>query len=194
MAGAWRRHEDTWNPLANMTWYAAPADGEKWALVVTKHRDSNNIDKSNAVVIEREICQRFPEDAHIESFSDWLVGWTEHLVLRVYDAQGGITEAFQSYDRLARKMENYPLLDEELYSEMDEGDVLHIVEMAIQQLDGVEMKAELPEGWVVEVRRQLDDYDSDIRGDDWWPNSDHLQAVLQELGYLAPAPVDEIEA
>jgi hypothetical protein len=186
-AGNHRRSED-------LLWSAEPKDGENWALVPTQHRGSDNIDKSNAAVIEREICAQFPDDAHMERFSDWLAGWSENLVLRVYDKAGKITPAFKAYDRLARQMEGYPLLDESLYSEMEEEDIKSIIENAIKQLPEIEMRANLPEDWIYTVRRQLDDYESDIRGNDWWPAQEHLQAALQELGYLVAVPAGEIEA
>lgn len=179
--------------VSNLSWPAEPVDGLQWALIGTLHRDSTNIDKSNAAVIEREICGQFEADAHIERFADWLVGWSENLVIRVYDANGAITPAFMAFDKLAARMENYPLLDEELYSEMEEETIARVIEMAIEQLNDVEIKKDLPEGWVAEVRRGLDDYDSDIRGDDWWPRSEALLEVLKALDYLAPALAEQIE-
>jgi hypothetical protein len=173
--------------MDNLLWSAQPDDADKWALFGTVHRDSGNIDKSNAATIEREICEVFSEDAHIERFQDWLVGWSENLVIRVYDAQGEITPAFQAYDALARKMENYPLLDEDLYGEMEADSVESTIEMAIEQLSDIEMKNNLPEGWVREVWQKLSEMDSDIRGDDWWPKEEGLRTALHELGYVAPS-------
>jgi hypothetical protein len=177
-----------------LLWSAEPKDGENWALIPAQHRGSDNIDKSNAVIIEREICEQFPDDAHMERFSDWLAGWSENLVLRVYDQEGKITPAFKAYALLAARLENYPLLDESLYSEMEEEDIRSIVENAIKQLPELEMRADLPEDWVYDVRRQLDDYESDIRGNDWWPAKEHLAAALQELGYLVAVSTSEIQA
>ena len=183
-AGNHRRHD------SSLLWSAEPPDGENWALIATKHRGSDNIDKSNAVVIEQEVCAQFPEDAHIERFSDWLAGWSENLVLRVYDAQGAVTPAFKAYAQLAERMQGYPLLDESLYSEMEEEDIAAILQTAVGDLD-VELKDGLPEGWLGEVRRAMDNYESDIRGNDWWPEKEHLKAALQELGYLSAAPAIE---
>ena len=172
--------------MGNLAWDARPADDENWALIGTVHRDSGNVDKSNASVIERDLCEQFGEDAHIERFSDWLVGWSENLVIRVYDAGGEITPAWRAYDALARKMENYPLLDEDLYGEMEADSIESTIEMAIGQLNEVEIKTNLPEGWVREVWQKLSEMDSDIRGDDWWPAEESLRTALAELDYLAP--------
>lgn len=134
-AGNWRK----WD---SYVWHTEPDDGDKWAQWVIRHRDADCLMESNAAAI-REALEPFATDhtadgwenysgpdgddgdpdVSIEEASHWAVGWVESVCIRVYGADGGVTAAFRAAHDLAKRLYNYPVLDEEDYSrrEWDEG-------------------------------------------------------------------------
>lgn len=98
------------------------------------HRDSDPLDESNFYVALRLIAEacgleatdvtylgRPWEDGEpctapvgIVRFRHWAVGWIEELVVRI-DHAAAITAAIALLDRL----ENYPILDEDHYAELE---------------------------------------------------------------------------
>lgn len=94
---------------------------EDWAIIYTHNRDSRLLDLSNAGVID-EALSPFTKgdnpDVVEEDHFHWAVGWIKGYSIRVYK-RGRITKAFRAYHRLAQRMTDYPILDEEDYSERE---------------------------------------------------------------------------
>ena len=91
--------------------YWGPNEG--WYMVYSQHRDSDTIERSNWQVMSEDMVARFPDDVRIERFSNWLVGWSDHLLVR--PGSPAVAAAQEYTAKLAR----YPLLDEELYGLME---------------------------------------------------------------------------
>jgi hypothetical protein len=81
-----------------------------WLVALSQHRDSDAIDRSNWRTIAYPLIEAHPEDAAIESFSNWAVGWSE--VLLVKPGTPAATAAQDWADKLA----DYPAADDEDWS------------------------------------------------------------------------------
>ena len=96
-------------------------DPDNWAIVYTHNRDSGLLAQSNADAIT-EAMEPFTDtddpDVVMESHSHWAVGHVDGFSIRVY-RNGEITDAFKAYHELSEQLADYPILDEEDYSERE---------------------------------------------------------------------------
>ncbi|NBP03959.1 MAG: hypothetical protein EBU90_28450, partial [Proteobacteria bacterium] len=93
-----------------------PPEGE-WGIHYTHNRDSERLERVNAEVFDREL--RDEEDVLFERHRHWAVGWVEGFAIRVYDDNGAITGAFRKFHDLMERLEEYPILDDDRYSEVE---------------------------------------------------------------------------
>lgn len=99
-------------------WFRRPDDSEDWAIIYTHNRDSGPLDLSNGEVIAEALApfaDSDPADVVFESHNHWAVGHVDGFSIRVY-RDGEITEAFRAYHALAVREADYPILDDEHYS------------------------------------------------------------------------------
>ena len=159
---------------------------ENWAIIYTHHRDSGLCDQSNASVIEkamRPFSQGKNPDVVFESHHHWAVGHIDGFSVRVFQ-NGEITEAFKVYHELAERMDNYPILNESHYSEME-------YEASFENLDHAawRLKREftLPEDWQSSVFDWLwqhrDHALENVDDQGGWPDEEDLEAAFDALGY-----------
>lgn len=114
-AGNWQRFD-------SFVWWERPENAEAYTLVYTDNRDSDSIDRANAIVI-REAMRPFIGRTVIEqSHSHWACGSINGYAIRVYDRRGRITKAFRTWVELQQRMEDYPALDEGKLSEVESND------------------------------------------------------------------------
>jgi hypothetical protein len=95
------------------------ADPAQWGIYHPSHRDSSVLDKCNAAVIEeslQEFIDSDPPTVIATSFNHWAVGYVDALIVRVYNANGGITPAYRKLHELLERLQDYPVLDEERLS------------------------------------------------------------------------------
>jgi hypothetical protein len=116
MAGNHRKWKD-------FGWYNRPADDANWAIFNFETRDSDALTRSNAIVIQREFSERFPEpeDWRVERHSHWAVGWVNALIVRVFNGNDITPEAAHLINIL-RRLDDYPSLDDDLFSEIEYND------------------------------------------------------------------------
>jgi hypothetical protein len=92
-------------------------DHSDWIINVELgiHRDSATIYRSNYTVLQNRLYEidADQDDWHTESSSHWAVGWTENVVVRPQ------SKAHEILQQASIDIENYPLLDEEHYSELE---------------------------------------------------------------------------
>lgn len=92
-----------------------------WTIVYTSNRDSTLLDQSNAAAIDKAL-EPFTEaddpDVVNERHNHWAVGHVDGYRIRVY-RNGQITAAFAAYYELMQRLEDYPILDEENYSQRE---------------------------------------------------------------------------
>jgi hypothetical protein len=179
-AGNWQRFE-------SFMWFRDLEDSENWSIVYTSNRDSGLLEQSNAAVIKKTM-EPFTEgddpDVVMERHNHWAVGHIDGFSIRVFDQHGEITEAFQAYYELLERMDNYPILDEDDYSNREaEATFENIVDAAWR----LKHEYELPEDWVDSVHSWLSDNDSgqienrDDRGG--YPKEEALRAAFEALGF-----------
>jgi hypothetical protein len=161
-------------------------DPEHWAIVYTHNRDSGLLAQSNADAIEKAM-EPFTDtgdpDVVFESHSHWAVGHVDGFSIRVF-RDGEVTEAFRAYHELSEQLADYPILDEEDYSERElEATLENIGDAAWRVKD----EYTLPEGWESEVYSWLSDQRSgsvENRDDQGgYPEHDDLRAAFDALGY-----------
>jgi hypothetical protein len=165
---------------------------EDWAIVYTHNRDSRLLDMSNASAIDESLApftKGDNPDVVEEDHSHWAVGWVKGYSIRVY-RRGRITEAFRAYHRLAQRMADYPILDEEDYGERElEATLENIGDAAYRLKD----EYDLPEGWVGNVYHWFAEHDCNAieNADDngGYPDEEQLRAAFDALGYQQAAIV-----
>ena len=178
-----------WRDFNCFVWYRDDVpDAENWAILYTHNRDSGLLDQSNASVIEKAL-QPFTEaddddpDVVMESHNHWAVGHVDGFSIRVF-RDGQITAAFRKYHELAERLAEYPILDEEDYSNREcEATIENIADAAWRVKD----EYELPEDWQCEVYGWLSDNDSgavensdDLGG---YPSEESLRAAFEALEF-----------
>ena len=167
-------------------------DADKWAIIYTHNRDSRLLDLSNAGAID-EVLAPFTKgdnpDVVEEDHSHWACGWIKGYSIRVYK-RGRITKAFRAYHQLAQRMADYPILNEEDYSERElEATLENIGDAAWRIKD----EYNLPEDWVGNVYHWFADNDCSAieNADDngGYPDEEQLRAAFDALGYRETAIV-----
>lgn len=105
-------------------WFERPDDSENWTLVYTSNRDSDILDKANAQVIASELA-RYIKSGHVieQRHSHWAVGHVDGYAIRVYTKCGRITAAFKVWCDIQARIQDYPILDESLYSELEQEEI-----------------------------------------------------------------------
>ena len=161
-------------------------DAEDWSVIYTHHRDSGLLDQSNASAIEKKLeplAEGDDPDLVFESHNHWAVGHVDGFSLRVFK-DGKITEAFETYHELVQRLADYPVLDEEDYSEREFEATLENIKDASWKLKNDFV---LPEGWESEVYSWLSDNRSgEIENCDdqgGYPSEAALSEAFDALGF-----------
>ena len=147
-----------WQDFTCFVWFRRSelSDADNWAVVYTSNRDSGLLDQSNAAAIAKAL-QQFSDgddaDVVFESHSHWAVGHVDGHSIRVFK-DGGVSEAFTAYHKLAQRLADYPILDESDYSERElEATIENIADAAWR----IKNDFELPQDWQWEVYQWLSD-------------------------------------
>jgi hypothetical protein len=162
-------------------------DSDNWAIVYTHNRDCGLLAQSNADAISKAMepfTDTDDSDVVMESHDHWLVGHVDGFSIRVF-RNGEITDAFRAYHELSEQLAEYPILDEEDYSERElEATIENINDAAWR----VKHEYELPDGWESEVYSWLsDNRQSAIENKDdqgGYPEQDDPRAAFDALGYV----------
>jgi hypothetical protein len=161
-------------------------DPDNFAIFYTHNRDSGLLAQSNADAIG-EAMEPFTDDDDLdvvmESHSHWAVGHVDGFSIRVY-RNGEITEAFKAYHELSEQLADYPILNEEDYSNREYEATLENINDAAWR---VKHEYTLPDGWESEVYTWLSDHRSgsvENRDDQGgYPAEDDLRAAFDALRY-----------
>lgn len=182
-----KRAEDlAWRDTRDSYW-EGPSDGSdksNWAMTVSKHRDSGLLDESNYEVISEDMRTRFPDDVEDVRFSHWAVGWVDHLFVRIHDANGEFTPAFDAIVDWEQQLSDYPVADEDHYSNLEYETAIHNIYSEGRAYVGTG----IPEHWAYDVYGWLSDnnekalYNEDDRGA--YPSDAEIEEALQALGYI----------
>ncbi len=90
-----------------------------WTIVYTHNRDSNLLDKVNATVIAQAMDKFEETECREFSANHWACGWVKGFAIRVYGDDGNITTAFAAWVKFQEAMLDYPVLDEDSYSQAE---------------------------------------------------------------------------
>lgn len=177
-----------WRKFSCFVWYrdSELERPEDWAVIYTHNRDSGLLDQSNAAAISMALLS-FTEgddpDVVFESHNHWAVGHVDGFSLRVFRDRE-VTEAFRVYHELAERMADYPVLDENDYSEREFNVTFDNIGLAAW---GLKNQFVLPEDWQSHVYDWLSenrDHSLDNRDDQGgWPEETDLRAAFEALGY-----------
>lgn len=94
--------------------YWGDLDLDVWGTMLSVHRDSDTLDRSNWEVISEDMTTRFEEDVTIESASHFLVGWVEKLQVNTANPDA-LEAAYEWY----LKLQDYPVADEEHFFNLE---------------------------------------------------------------------------
>jgi hypothetical protein len=169
-------------------------DPENWAVIYTSGRDSGLATQSNAAAIAKAL-EPFLEDEQEnifnESHSHWAVGYLDGYCIRVHPLDDKkipvldeYTPAFRKYCELALALKNYPILDEEDWSNRSYEATVENIKNEGRNLikDGVEEDwAENVYSWLYE-NEQGEIEDIDDQGA--YPSEDAIALALKALDML----------
>ena len=129
-------------------WCEQPEDAGNFAIVYTSHRDSGLLDQSNARVIDRALepfTKAKNPDVRAETHSHWAVGYVNGYAIRVFKRGAESPRHSAALPRVwPSRLANYPILDEEDYSNRThEATLENIAESAWRLKD----EYELPKDW-----------------------------------------------
>jgi len=176
-----------WRHFTCFVWFRQSDldDADDWAIFYSHHRDSGLLDQSNAEAVEKEL-EPFTEgddpDVVVESHSHWAVGHVDGFSVRVF-RHGQITEAFTKYHELSERLADYPVLDEDDYSQREyEATIENIADAAWR----LRQEFELPEDWAEQVYSWLSEHrcgEIENRDDGGgYPSEEALKEAFKALG------------
>jgi hypothetical protein len=161
-------------------------DADQFCLVYTHNRDSGLLEESNAEAIHEAMMpflDRKPCDVMEEHHNHWAVGWVDGYAIRVF-RRGRITKAFRTWHDLQSRLADYPILDEDDYSQREYETTLENIADAAWRL---KREYALPTDWAFQVYRWLSDHNcseienSDDRGG--YPSELWLRRAFDSLGF-----------
>jgi len=173
-----------WMEFDSFSWDRSnEIDADQFCLVYTVNRDSGLLDQSNAEAIAEAMKPFLDRDVMEEHHNHWACGWVDGYAIRVY-RRGRITKAFRTYHELSLRLADYPILDEDDYSN-------RVYEATLANIDDaawrLKKEYDLPSNWAFEVYRWLSDHDcSEIENDDdrgGYPSELWLQRAFDALGF-----------
>jgi hypothetical protein len=172
-----------WRTFSSFCWFERPDDADDFAIFYTHNRDSGLLDQSNASVIA-EALEPFVEegDVRAESHSHWACGWVAGFAIRIY-RDGQITPAFAKWHELQERIDNYPILDECGYSNLE-------YEAAVENIGNAGYKIpheyDVPDDWAGQVYSWLLDHGHHCENKDdqgYWPGDEELAEAVEGLGF-----------
>lgn len=91
------------------------------------------LEEANFKAISEDLMTKYPDDFRIEHYRHWACGYVDRLVCRIliHKDKGiieeNITEAFAKAIEHHIELEDYPIFDENLYSEMQAEEILRSI-------------------------------------------------------------------
>lgn len=183
-----------WLSRDSFSWYGRDDNVDhNWSLYHYVNRGSDLLTQSNAVQI-LEIMAPYIRRGTVtkQHFNHWACGWIDALAIRVYTSKGRITRAFETfYEDIYCALKNYPILDEEHFTELEQEAAYDNVFQALKydissDVENYELLL-LDNQIQYSVYRQIDGdsgaaYNQDGQG--FYPSQDQLIDALLELGRI----------
>lgn len=162
-----------------------------WALgPVVLTRDSEVLTKANRKALENaleadtKLGLISTDDYTITGCSHWAVGWVDHLSFRAVDEDGEPTDMCRWVMRWVHMLEEYPVADDSIFSEMEWEASLDTLENYIlrYQVKLTEVEGQLPENYISEIHSALEH--APISEGYSWP-IEEVKAIALAKGWLA---------
>ncbi len=170
LRGNWRKFESFgWHTQYELD------DPDAWGIIYTHNRDSGLLAQSNAEQIAQALAPFFEDedpDVISERYGHWLCGWVDGYAVRPLK-NGVITPAFSALCKLYKRMEDYPVLNDEDYSAKEyEAGLKYISDNGSRfVVDGA------PDDWPEKVWK-------------WLWDSEEFQRELDNTDDTGPSPKD----
>lgn len=175
-----------WRRFDSFAWFGKPDNADAWGIFYTQNRDSSALDQSNHAVITaalRPYNDSADSDVREERHSHWAVGWVDGFAIRIYAPDGSVTAAFRTFHALQKKLEDYPVLDEEDFSRREYEDHVQDIKDGARRFVRAGADPEWPAlvfSWLYEhAQDEVDDASSA-------PSDASLKAALRALHILDP--------
>lgn len=183
-----------WRKFPSFGWHPQPEDADKWTIVYTNNRDADLLTQSNAKAIDERIMS-FEDDVLAECHRHWACGWVEGYAIRVYNPDGTVSKAFEEWCAIQEELENYPVLDEDEFSQREHDATWENLESVVSRVWRYsDREGDQPEDLTQQVwdylwendQRQLDSVD----GQGGYPSEESVENALVELGYPQPEEIE----
>jgi len=186
-----RRLAGNWREFQSFIWlrgYDLP-DADRWLIWYTGGQDSGLLTQSNSDATAKRLAPFLvgdDPDVVAETHGHWAVGSLGGLSLRVYRGDGSISQAFAEFCRVQEALDNYPVLDEEGYGELEYASTL-----ANYASEMWPRRGELPPGWEAAVYGWFEGHGKDcfIESRDDRGGYAPREALLEALEELRLVPV-----
>jgi hypothetical protein len=161
-------------------------------------RDSYILENANFKAISEELMEKFPDDFRIENYSHWACGWVDRLVCKILIHKDkrfvdeNITEAFRAAIRIHEVLDDYPVYDENLYSEMQVEEIYSFMNDLPSPI--LDMVDQYDENWVAKIVEQLEidgvyiDPDASI-----YPKDDEILEAIYRAEIWNPENIEDWE-
>lgn len=151
----------TLTPLTPRKDFGYWGDNADWLVAYAIHRDSDTLERSNLRVIRDDLESRFPDDVTVETFAHFLVGHTEELLVRPGSPAADAAQEWQD------KLEDYPIADEDDFSELETEDALEsAAEFVRCEYPSLREDAETVASYLYSA---TEDYSRWNSAGGWWP-------------------------
>lgn len=182
-----------WRKFESFVWHRQPDDAENWCIVYTNNRDSKLLEQSNAEAIQAEMeefTQGDDPDCISERHDHWAVGWTDGYSIRVYRGKE-TTPAFERWCDIQNRLSDYPVLDDEDYSQKKYDATIENIERGADQIISQrDLEEKIPTNYAEELYEWFSEnlYRAiENRDDDGgYPSDKELEQAFRGLGWFGP--------
>lgn len=180
-----------WMKFESFAWFHQPDDAPNWCIVYTSNRDSGIVAKSNAAYFHKRLNPLVDDTEDVLEFgaNHWACGYVDGWAVRVVDAAGNPTPAFKVLHELLNERDARDILDEDDYNQRFEEGKRENIKFYVSHClpRGCELKDGLPDDWIDQVLKRLDELDEnwvDDLDEDGTPRPRDLERALEQLGWL----------
>lgn len=185
--------KDTREAINNSCIYENKQLGVTQAIVYGTNRDASMLHQTNFDIVSGDLIKY--KGVHTERFNHWACGWVDYLIVVCRTKAGKPTKAMLAAIEWQKKLEDYPVADEEEYSRREYETMMENMPEALKDLiwhTDYEMADKLPDDWYVDVARNVDQYEN--ADDDGWPRfygkgKENAISYMLEKGYIVKKEV-----
>lgn len=166
------------------SWWDRPGDDQHYGIHYMTHRDADLVTVSNWEVSQQILAPHLnadEPDIWIEYHSHWACGWVEGYVVRVFNADGAITDAARALYDVIERIDDYHLLDEEDYSQREYDAQIESIKSTY--LRNSDMIDDPPDDWPEQVWQHLWDGDQYAFCEDGYVIEECVERAMLELGF-----------